>query len=314
MDQPNAEMFYKREGCDTRDPIACLRAKTPEQLQLPRDVTDPLQFLPSVDGNFVPESVDKILLYKSSISKSIAAREFFQSLDLLTRVNNYDGVLYVIGVWPSLVGYKDINNPRITRDQLENIVFEDIIKYLLKPLDDQARHIIKHLLTNEYINWKDPDSFTSTRMSLANISNDAEFFFPATCITEAHAESTKSRTYFYEFVYTPLQHALPTPTWINGANHGDEVSMVLGKPLSNITVSTEDDKYVSRAITTMWANFAKSGNPNTPQDVTRYIHTMWPEYNLIRKQYFEISSSMADTSIKQYFQQQRMMFWSEISQ
>ena len=45
---------------------------------------------------------------------------------------------------------------------------------------------------------------------------------------------------------------------ISGSNHADELHYVFGKMLQG-KPATEADKQVSRAVATMWSNFAKSG-------------------------------------------------------
>ncbi|XP_053397712.1 cholinesterase 2-like [Mercenaria mercenaria] len=310
---PNAKSFAKRVGCDSSsDWIACLRSKSTSQLQIPRIATDPLHFYPAVDGDFVAEIPEDILYGNSS--KSSAARQFYSSLDILSGVNNYDGALYMSSVWPFLLGYTNIDSPKITRDQLDNIVILDTVNSILSPKDNRTRDILQKVVIFEYTNWTDPDSFESTRTSTVSLSSDVGFFSPAIRAAQAHAMAQNGKTYFYEFSVPVKNHVLKTPTWITGSNHADEIRYVLCEPLlgSNASTFTEDDKRVSRAVATLWTNFAKSGNPNTPEDATKYIHTTWPEYTMTSQNYFQISYQMSLFSVKDYFYAKRMSLWSEL--
>lgn len=215
LKEPNANEFLKRVGCgSSSDPLSCLRIKTPDELQLPRRVGDKLQFAPVVDGDFVVESPEDILFGNNS--KSLAAREFYSTLDILSGVNNFDGALFISTVWPYVLGYTDVNNPRITRDQFENTVVLDTVASNLLPTDNYTRNVLQKVVAFEYTNWTDPDSFSSTRISTLEISCDVGFFFPAIRAAQAHAMADKANTYFYEFSVNVDHHVLKTPSWIKG--------------------------------------------------------------------------------------------------
>ncbi|XP_045197595.2 cholinesterase 2-like [Mercenaria mercenaria] len=314
IQEPNAKLFAKSVGCDrSSNWVACIRSKSTSQLQIPRTASNALHFRPAVDGDFVAEIPEDILYGNNS--KSSAAREFYSSLDILSGVNNKDGALLMLALWPRVLGYSDLNSPKITRDQLNNIVVPHTIDDILLPKDNRTRDILQKLLIFEYTNWTDPDSFESTRTSTVSLSSDAGFFSPAIRAAQAHAMAQNGKTYFYEFSVPIKNHDIKeTPSWIIGSNHADELRFVLCEPLfgSNESTFTEDDKRVSRAVATLWSNFAKSGNPNTPEDATKYIHATWPEYTMTSQKYFQISYQMSLFSVKDYFYAKRMSLWSEL--
>lgn len=308
---PNAEVFIEKVGCNSSlDPVVCLRMKTPVQLQLPTSEDE--NFRPAIDGDFILESPEETFFGNNP--KSAPAREFYTSLDILSGINNYDGALNMLSVWPNLIGYTNINSPRITRDQFQNIVIRGTVDGLLKPKDNITRTILENVVSFVYTNWTDPGSFVSTRTSTVKISSDVGFFSPAIRAAKAHATAGKGHTYFYEFGVDVEQHIFATPDWIKGSNHGDEISYLFCEPLFIFTTKnfTEDDKLVSRAVATMWSNFAKSGNPNRPEDVTKYIHTTWPEFSVTSQEYFEISYKMSESSVKNHFHTERMTLWAEL--
>ncbi|KAL4226010.1 Carboxylesterase 5A [Mactra antiquata] len=313
LHEPNADAFYKYAGCDvSSNPEVCLRAKTIDQLQVDDSATSPLQFVPAIDGEFIPESAHTILYSRTRNTKSIAARAYYNSLDILSGVNNFDGALYMTGVWPYRIqNAANLNNPQITRNELENIVFEGIVSLMLQAKDNDTKQLLKQLVTFEYTDWSNPDSVESTRESTLNISCDVGFFYPAISAAQVHASSGEGKTYFYEFIHAPAVHAITMPSWIHGANHADELDYVFGKPLLNTNQYSNEDKYVARVMTTMWTNFAKSGNPNIPRDISVYVGTAWPEYNLISQKYLQISSNMS-SPVKQRFYAKRMEFWSTL--
>ena len=74
-------------------------------------------------------------------------------------------------------------------------------------------------------------------------------------------------TFVYQFNHRPSYSKLPT--WY-GVSHADEKGFVLGLPPGPDAFSypnnTAEDRGVADAVTTMWTNFAKFGNP-TPEKV-----------------------------------------------
>lgn len=311
MPGPNIGAFVKRVGCDKAvDDIACLRSITANELSIDTMLMiDQLQFLPVVDGDFLQESPEIILTGSNPISAS--AREFYSSLDILSGVNDFEGGLYVLYVWQQILGYTNTSYPVITRTDINDIIIPYVIDQIIPNGNDISKQILQKLLPFRYTNWSDPDSFESTRNNLLTLSSDVAFFQPAIIAANAHASLQRGKTYFYEYNYEPEKKAKTHPSWLRGASHGEEVSIVLCYPLNDSDSSghTDDDRRMSRSVATMWSNFVKSGDPNQPDDVTGYIHTKWPEYDLASHQYLEISSPAA---VKDSFYPERMALWTEL--
>ena len=90
-----------------------------------------------------------------------------------------------------------------------------------------------------------------------------------------------------------------------GVKHGDNTPYDFGAPFLNITplTFTEEDQNVSSLIMSLYANFAKYGNP-TPQAVQGVT---WGEFNRTTRLYLRIQGR---PEIEANFEPQRMAFWN----
>ncbi|KAL4222112.1 Carboxylesterase 5A [Mactra antiquata] len=309
--EPNAEKYFETVGCLTADPLTCVSTKSYSELQ----VSDSFIFAPTVDGDFLLESPHDVLYGDNAATQP--ARDFFHSLDVLTGVNNFDGAISFAYLGYSVTGF-DFNNTRITRDQLRNQIFLNEVKNIvdINNVDTNTINLIADMLEFEYINWSDPDSFNTTRMAAVNFYNDKDFFMPAVKVTYAHAlHATTGGTYFYEYAPKKKTHLIALPTWLEGSNHGDELMSVFGPVFDFVNVTeftSPEESELAKIMMTMWTNFARSGNPNTPHDVTKFIHTTWPEYDMTSQQYLEFSYQMSTDSVKSRFYARRMDLWNDI--
>ncbi|GFR88936.1 carboxylic ester hydrolase [Elysia marginata] len=88
----------------------------------------------------------------------------------------------------------------------------------------------------------------------------------------------KPGTFVYQFDYRPSYST--APLW-HGVGHTDEKGFVLGLPPGPDPFSypntTLEDRYVAEIVTTMWADFAKFGDP-TPQPFNWPEGLRWPRF------------------------------------
>lgn len=207
---PNAEQYFKAVGCLTADPMECLNSKSYDELQ----ISERIHFAPAIDGDFVPESPEAILYGNNP--KSQAARDIFNSLDIICGANRYDDAIQT-GNWPVLSKEIDVNDPHITRDQLKKIIYPSALTTLsgYDKLDTDKISIIHDLVEFAYIDWSDPDSFNTTKFAAINFGSDFYFFWPSIRTVKLHSRS-HSGTFFYEYCPKPTNSALWTPDWIPG--------------------------------------------------------------------------------------------------
>ena len=117
----------------------------------------------------------------------------------------------------------------------------------------------------------------------------------------ADVHSKVAPVYMYEFAHRAKSRPSTEP-WM-GAVHGENVPFVFGFPLlpRALPYYSEGDRNVSLLIITMYANFARSGDP-TASGVT------WERFNSSHRAYLRVdkNSKMAAS-----FNPRRMAFWND---
>ena len=198
------------------------------------------------------------------------------------------------------------NTPEVYRPPIEitSSVFRDSIKSFVK---DQIFHdnettavLIEDAIEFQYTPWGKPSDSPTLRKKIINIQSD--YFVAAPTVEVLGIHSMNAPTYMYEFSHR--SKANTEDAWM-GVKHGDNTPYDFGAPFMNITSLkfTEEDQNVSSLIMSLYANFAKYGNP-TPQAVQGVT---WGEFNRTTRLYLRIQGR---PEIRAYFEPQRMAFWN----
>lgn len=306
--------YVRKLGCyniDNDVVLNCLRGKTAEELQ-----TGSWYFLPSLDGEFIPEAPDALLSGKSIAGKS--AMEFFSEIDYIFGVTSKDGA-YVSSSWEqALKQYKVDIAFGIPRTFFETAYVPATLPLMTGGLS--SKEAIKSAIF-QYIDWTKPDDPIMIRNTMVEFQSDVDFYIPAAKVMQKHSEmssklNTSSSNYFYVFNHKPS--FVPYPSWLDGATHTMDVPYCFGIPkslerkliddqgASNPIVRLPEDIMLSKTMMKMWTNFAKTGNPNTIGAPN------WPKYNTDQQLYLEIGVNMTQDSVKDYFVATRVAFWTKL--
>ncbi|XP_045188494.2 liver carboxylesterase 1F-like [Mercenaria mercenaria] len=255
--------------------------------------TFPLDFISVIDNEFVPLPPKEIFHGTSEVAEE--RRQLFADIEFMTGVVSEEGLL-MINPWAGLTN--DTEKFRLDRALLEAKYVPDIARIMFGTKYSDA---VKNLLVAEYTDWSNPDDEKNSMSSFLKISADYTFNIQAVETLRLHTQTSKTRTYAYIIDAFPSQHILWTPTWATKPNHGDELTFIFGHDSENgFTSWTEpfgegppaDWEYrLSKAIMTMWTNFAKSGDPNTPTPLKPLIGTDWPIYVKDTEEYLNMSSN-----------------------
>ena len=211
------------------------------------------EWVPNYDNDFIRLPQSK--LFSSGI-------DMFKELDFMTGVNNNDGAFVtLLAIQPYMI--QQINktfDQGIPRDFFNDyyipMYFDDYRGNISKLAKDTAAYV--------YTDWRDLNNDVYTRQKFLEFSGDYNFFMPVLSSIRAHAKSSvKSKSFLYEFNVRAAFNR--SPTWVSGANHGDELPFVFGFPeLMADGMKFRDnvpsnEKQLSTDIMTMWSNFAKTG-------------------------------------------------------
>ncbi|XP_052808038.1 cholinesterase 1-like isoform X2 [Mya arenaria] len=308
--------------------IFCLASLPVQQIQLntsDQNVTG--QFKPTIDGDFLVATPHEIIHGNSQETE--AARRFFASLDIITGVNTYEGASFIPTVWPQILGFKHYDNFTMTRKLFTDVAIPSLL-FITHP---ENVRILKPLIEFEYTNWTKPDDDMSLKLALVAMVTDSLFFYPALATAVGHVTLADSGrfTYMYEFSAEPTTHGFmssswitgnasdafqsPTPNWVHGPNHGDEMKYVFGYPTANkyrVPGDGSTDRDRAKTVMTLWSNFAKHGNPNMPMDIhgLSSTPTPWEQFNASTHTYYEISNDQCSTN--NHFHSRKMAFWGDL--
>lgn len=154
----------------------------------------------------------------------------------------------------------------------------------------------------QYTPWRDQDDANALREKLIDLIGDYFYVVPTHEIATIH--SNFAPVYLYKFSHRSRgnQHV--------GVAHGDNVPYDFGIPFLEISADAEGfhnydvkDRQVSWFVMTLYANFAKYGNP-TPQPVSGVT---WHQFNSTHRAYLRVDANPAMVSC---FDPHRMAFWN----
>ncbi|XP_032220036.1 cholinesterase 2 [Nematostella vectensis] len=279
-----ASAFGKASGCTDLDNIVkCLEPKNFTQIL---DAAKAIPVIgdghisPVIDGNFLPDS--PITLLKEGK---------FNKVDVMIGTTNDDGTVFLP---PSSPLFNiSVGMPRI--------VFLQAGKALSLPTANQSNETTAAIIYR-YTNWANVNDPAGNRRMYINMMTDAMFTAPA-ALSASGFLAKGCATYLYEFEHRGALgfDGHPIPSW-QRAYHGAEIQFLFGMALvSNVTDPVEAN--FTRDVIQRWTNFAKSGNPNNPDQPS----FAWPAYDAGSQHYLRLKPS---PSSAQHLRADHMAFWN----
>ncbi|XP_070552565.1 acetylcholinesterase-like [Ptychodera flava] len=255
--------------------ISCIRSKTWQEIiynNPPRERLDvwERQFLPVVDGRFIPMKPEALLYSNSN----------FSTYDFLLGFNSLEGkFIYYLPELQEISSNVTVLSG-LTADRFKELIADDTTPYYT----DEMK-LIQSAVLNHYTDWFNPSSDIHRLISYSSFLGDQMFVAPTIEFAQRHAHGDSS-TYLYQFSYESAQSQSYYPTWLKGAAHADELPYVFGMPFSAPQMYTEEERDVSSMVMKYWSNFAKTGNPNTGETE----NVSWPMYTVGDQQYLDLNN------------------------
>lgn len=205
-------------------------------------------FDPVVDGDYIRHDLKR--LRQLSEDRQIDELEFYRSVDVINGFCEYEGGVSM----QFFTNGEELDNFRPTQEDMVNSLIPMATSVFYQRMFSPN---INRLIAHVYTNWSDPYNYETIRNQYAGIHGDAGFSVPAVATSLLHAAGGNGNSYMYTFLPVPTHRFPTTPSWLPGADHGDETQFVLG--VESRTGVAEWEKQLSAILMTYWSNFAKTG-------------------------------------------------------
>ncbi|XP_066098634.1 carboxylesterase 4A [Saccopteryx bilineata] len=289
-----AKKVARLAGCDhnsTRILVDCLRARSGAEVM---HVSKKMRFF-HVDSQEDPQ---EIMWFVSPVVDGVVFPD--DPVVLLTK-GQFSPVPYLLGV--NSLEFNWVL-PFVMKFPLNRYVMrkETIIKLLWRT--NILLNITKEQLPQmmeEYLGDIGDHDWKMIRNRMIDLLGDATFVYPTVRAARYHRDAGFP-VYLYEFEhYTPAGIIVKACT--DGADHGDEIHFLFGRPFSK-GHSTSEEKLLSLRMMKYWANFARTGNPNGGK------LPYWPRYDKEEK-YLQLDFI---TRIGVKLKDKKMAFWRRLYQ
>ncbi|KAK3589992.1 hypothetical protein CHS0354_035020 [Potamilus streckersoni] len=178
------------------------------------------------------------------------------------------------------------------------------------------RQKIFEILDHEYSTWDKIQDDITRRKDVIDLLSDGLYVAPL--IDMANEHSKHNDTYLYVFSHSTASENYPK--WVNGA-HGDELPYIFGAPLvdgiSPFPLEYSNaEKLMSENLMRFWTNFAKTGDPNLPEEDKTKMFTgrnngvLWPKYSIQNQTYMKFGDDIGKgPSVRDYYRGREMALW-----
>lgn len=300
-------------GCTNMDSaplVACLRNISGEVLS--EVINDPVNkfarppwpFAPSISNtsDFFYEDPTDWFKLDATNNMPLERKKFFASLDFLLGINSAEGAYKV----------DSLGEPNKT--YFENHLVPLGIQYTLGP---NIPALAKLNVLQTYTDWENPMNAQKRLYNLMGIYSDTIFGVPTLETARYHSSVSTKGTFFYLFDIKPSERVLNAPGWVEGANHADELQYLFYDDTYGLLTNLPGhegytpepwESEIAKYMITMWTNFAKTGNPNSPTP----LPTEWPQYALEDQQYLHITKNSTAQSVKSYLLAEEYNLWHKI--
>ncbi|GAB1602532.1 cholinesterase 1-like [Argonauta hians] len=135
----------------------------------------------------------------------------------------------------------------------------------------------------------------------------SDYWFKCRTIEYAQTFSIHSNVYIYSFEYLSKLAKLPK---LLGVSHGSDVRIVFGHALSGRRNYSDKDIAVTKMMTSLFANFSKSGNPNNG-DCNHCSSEPWTKFAPNSQKYIVLNDPTR-LEMKDDYMNNICGFWSDI--
>jgi len=243
-----------RTGCaDKPDWVSCLQQLDIDTLHDVISGSYLEMYSPIVDNEFIQYDPEDML------SNAVMHMGPFADLDLIMGINSNEGGMSLMDLpMPGGMSMNDLD------DGLSDDEFDKLTRLILTYRNMTASPAMLASVKHAYTNWDMPMDAAAKRTEFLEFLSDGDYATPIVNRLRSHARANGMGTaYMYLFDVRPSWSQ--APSWLEGANHGDELPYVLGFPIAwfgevdPATVVSQTDLTISRGFMTYASQFAKTG-------------------------------------------------------
>lgn len=288
-----AKELAEKLNCPSSDHdamVKCIREKDATDVQkaaalLRNKFTDYTTWGPVVDMNFLHDT-----------PRNLRESGSFMKIPLMVCFTSHEGALFIGDM---------VNNSLELNKNLNGGVSPSLFKSFLTKLaharnsGKETADLIADAMEFVYTPWPDTNDKYALRSQLVDLIGDYLFIAPSHEVADIH--NRVAPVYMYEFAQRAKTTMAPEP-WM-GVVHAENIPFDFGIPLlpKFLPWYSEADRNVSLFIVTMYANFARSGDPSA-RGVT------WDRYNSSHRAYLRVDT---DPNMLASFYPRRMAFWND---
>lgn len=249
------------------------------ELMTPGNFTLEMLMGPSIDGELINGQ-----LYETMHDRSSPGTSFFRSLDFMSGTTSAEGSLLYFSLLPD---FQETFNFSVQDGIPRRALCEAIVPGLIQELYGN-RPDLSQKLCEFYTSDKGNDD-QSNRAT--DFYGDLCMVTPTTSALIAHGrKNTAHRTYNYILsAPSPAPFGPPPPAWFRGAGHADDLYLLFDMP--NVrTENRTDERHttLSSRIIRYFANFAKTGDPNSEE-----LPVTWPPYDVETREYLDFDFELS---------------------
>nr|CAD7395826.1 unnamed protein product [Timema cristinae] len=295
-------------GCETKDPqhlADFLRTVPAEKIVLSHGSAQSEEVLELKEA--VAEK-QRVLTITFTPTEDLAADAFipgepvkllkegrFHKVPFITGVTSAEGKLTLSGMFNSC----DVVD--IEKDFQRIVPWNLSLELGTQTCKDIADKLRKFYFGNKPVNEE-------TLQNYVDMQSDLHFNHGFYKIVKLQVEQSNSPIYAYEYDHKKplnLKRFLPGPEHLSGSGHGEELFIVFCSSFyPNDYESDSEDALVRNYIAKFWTNFAKTGNPNIPEEEVE-----WPAVTKEDLFYLKISPKLG---VLKDFRKERMDFLDDL--
>ncbi|XP_063240340.1 esterase FE4-like [Bacillus rossius redtenbacheri] len=266
----------------TAELLVASQDETLSQEELKRTMTK--AFIPTIE---YPVKGEEIFLAASPWEMTKKGQ--FKRIPYITGTNKDEGILaYLVCHDPTCLAEVDKDFERVLP-----------LNMGLKRGSEQSKKIAAQL---RQFYFQNRNVSTETAHNYIDLQTDAMYAYGCHYVVNHSVAHRVANVFNYQFVYDGKNAAGRHPT-VQGVAHGDELFYLFYRPEHSSLQANSTDLAVINTMVTMYANFAKTGNPSIDNEVTWKYSTPEHRYYL----------SINDTpSLEEDFSKERMALWDGI--